>query len=150
MSDEELAEANRRLAEPPAVDLSVSRRMGLFVVGRLAMRHGIRVQLRRPETGGLSAVVLLPVQVVAQGTGVPEMAMAGQGGMPAGSFGGPANSFSSVNPDPFGSTPNADPFGTGAGRGGRSPVGLGQPAQTPPQMPSQTPPQVPAPMSGDL
>ncbi|MEV4375936.1 nitrate- and nitrite sensing domain-containing protein [Streptosporangium sp. NPDC049644] len=150
MSDEELAEANRRLAEPPAVDLSVSRRMGLFVVGRLAMRHGIRVQLRRPETGGLSAVVLLPVQVVAQGTGVPEMAMAGQGGMPSGSFGGPANSFSSVNPDPFGSTPNADPFGTGAGRGGRPPVGLGQPAQTPPQMPSQTPPQVPAPMSGDL
>ncbi|WP_433374582.1 sensor histidine kinase [Streptosporangium sp. CA-115845] len=137
MSDEELAEANRRLAEPPAVDLSVSRRMGLFVVGRLAMRHGIRVQLRRPEAGGLSAVVLLPVQVVAQGTVMPEMAMAG-GGMLSGSFGDPASSFSSVNPDPFGSVPNPDPFGTGTGRGGRPPAGLGQP------------PQVPAPMSGDL
>ncbi|WP_326636744.1 nitrate- and nitrite sensing domain-containing protein [Streptosporangium sp. NBC_01755] len=145
MSDEELAEANRRLAEPPAVDLSVSRRMGLFVVGRLATRHGIRVQLRRPETGGLSAVVLLPAQVVAQGTVMPEMAMAGQGGMPPGFFGDPANSFSSVNPDPFGSVPNLDPFGTGAGPGGRPQAGLGQPAQAPPQ-----PPQVPAPMSGDL
>ena len=46
MTAEELAEANRRLADPPVVDVSVSRRMGLFVVGRLALRHGIRVQLR--------------------------------------------------------------------------------------------------------
>jgi signal transduction histidine kinase len=92
MSDEELAEANKRLAEPPAVDLSVSRRMGLFVVGRLAMRHGIRVQLRRPDTGGLSAVVLLPVQVVAK----PEMAMAG----PPASFG------TQAHPTPFGAAPD--------------------------------------------
>ncbi|AWS41201.1 hypothetical protein DKM19_07335 [Streptosporangium sp. 'caverna'] len=100
MSEEELAEANRRLSEPPAVDLSVSRRMGLFVVGRLAMRHGIRVQLRRPEVGGLSAVVLLPVQVVAQ----PEPAMAGpagQSGLSA-SFGAPANQA------PFGSASNGN------------------------------------------
>ncbi|GAA4194332.1 hypothetical protein GCM10022252_38630 [Streptosporangium oxazolinicum] len=151
MSDEELTEANRRLAEPPAVDLSVSRRMGLFVVGRLAMRHGIRVQLRRPETGGLSAVVLLPVQVVAQSTMMPELALSGQG-MQSGSFGGPSNSFgsmsnqdpfASVNPDPFGSAPNPDPFGTGMGRGGRPQAGLGTP-------PTQAPPQVPAPTSGDL
>ncbi|MEV6867130.1 nitrate- and nitrite sensing domain-containing protein [Streptosporangium subroseum] len=109
MSEEELAEANRRLSEPPAVDLSVSRRMGLFVVGRLAMRHGIRVQLRRPEAGGLSAVVLLPVQVVAQ----PESAMAGpagQSGLSA-SFGAPANqapfgSASNSNQAPFGSASN--------------------------------------------
>lgn len=89
--------------------------------------------------------MLLPAQVVAQGTVMPEMAMAGQGGMPPGFFGDPANSFSSVNPDPFGSVPNLDPFGTGAGPGGRPQAGLGQPAQAPPQ-----PPQVPAPMSGDL
>ena len=60
MTDEELAEANRRLADPPVVDVSVSRRMGLFVVGRLALRHGIRVQLRRRDGGGLIAMVLLP------------------------------------------------------------------------------------------
>ena len=36
MSDQELAHANWRLDEPPVVDVAVSRRMGLFVVGRLA------------------------------------------------------------------------------------------------------------------
>ncbi|MFD1935206.1 MULTISPECIES: nitrate- and nitrite sensing domain-containing protein [Nonomuraea] len=60
MNEAELAEANRRLAEPPVVDVSVSRRMGLFVVGRLALRHGIRVQLRKGEGSGLIAMVLLP------------------------------------------------------------------------------------------
>ncbi|MER5628705.1 nitrate- and nitrite sensing domain-containing protein [Streptosporangium sp. NPDC002544] len=66
MTHEELVEANRRLAEPPVVDVSVSRRMGLFVVGRLALRHGIRVQLRPQEGGGLVAMVLLPPELVAQ------------------------------------------------------------------------------------
>ncbi|HLU72689.1 MAG TPA: nitrate- and nitrite sensing domain-containing protein [Nonomuraea sp.] len=60
MSGEELAECNWRLANPPVVDVSVSRRMGLFVVGRLALRHHIKVQLRRQDVGGLSAMVLLP------------------------------------------------------------------------------------------
>ncbi|WP_240506581.1 nitrate- and nitrite sensing domain-containing protein [Thermoactinospora rubra] len=60
MTQEELAQANWRLAHPPVVDVSVSRRMGLFVVGRLALRHDIRVQLRQQDVGGLSAMVLLP------------------------------------------------------------------------------------------
>ncbi|MET7332876.1 nitrate- and nitrite sensing domain-containing protein [Nonomuraea sp. NPDC005650] len=68
MTEDELAEANRRLAEPPVVDVSVSRRMGLFVVGRLALRHGIRVQLRRGEGAGLIAMVLLPPSLIADGT----------------------------------------------------------------------------------
>ncbi|MER5318726.1 sensor histidine kinase [Streptosporangium roseum] len=131
MSEEELAEANRRLAEPPAVDLSVSRRMGLFVVGRLAMRHGIRVQLRRPEAGGLSAVVLLPVQVVAQ-SALPEMAMAGQGTSQP-SFG------SMSNPDPFGAGPNPNPFGLAPGRGA---------ANRPPAAPDFSAP--PPPATADL
>ncbi|MDP4504617.1 nitrate- and nitrite sensing domain-containing protein [Nonomuraea turcica] len=60
MTQEELGEANWRLANPPVVDVSVSRRMGLFVVGRLALRHNIRVQLRRQDIGGLTAMVLIP------------------------------------------------------------------------------------------
>ncbi|MFG2073547.1 sensor histidine kinase [Nonomuraea maritima] len=60
MTTEELGEANWRLANPPVVDVSVSRRMGLFVVGRLALRHNIRVQLRRQDEGGLTAMVLVP------------------------------------------------------------------------------------------
>ncbi|MBD3137439.1 nitrate- and nitrite sensing domain-containing protein [Microbispora bryophytorum] len=64
MSPEELVEINRRLAEPPTIDVSVSRRMGLFVVGRLALRHGIRVQLRRGDGAGVIAMVLFPVQLI--------------------------------------------------------------------------------------
>ncbi|GAB2965289.1 sensor histidine kinase [Nonomuraea fastidiosa] len=60
MTAEELAQANERLSEAPTVDVSVSRRMGLFVVARLAHRHGIRVQLRPHGSGGLTAMVLIP------------------------------------------------------------------------------------------
>jgi PAS domain S-box-containing protein len=61
MSDADLAEANRRLAAPLAADnIAVSRLMGFHVVGRLAARHGIRVQLRHHWFGGVTALVLLP------------------------------------------------------------------------------------------
>ncbi|MFI7643900.1 nitrate- and nitrite sensing domain-containing protein [Nonomuraea sp. NPDC049400] len=56
----ELAQANERLSRAPAVDISVSRRMGLYVVARLAHRHGIRVQLRQNDARGLTATVFLP------------------------------------------------------------------------------------------
>ncbi len=64
MAAEEMANANWQLENPPMVDVAVSRRMGLFVVGRLAARHGIRVQLRPAASGGLTALVLLPSQVI--------------------------------------------------------------------------------------
>ncbi|RCG30798.1 HAMP domain-containing protein [Sphaerisporangium album] len=64
MTPDEIADTNRRLADPPVVDVSVSRRMGLFVVGRLALRHGIRVQLRRGDSAGLIAMVLFPPQLI--------------------------------------------------------------------------------------
>ncbi|WP_302893427.1 sensor histidine kinase [Actinomadura luzonensis] len=79
MSQDELGEANFRLAHPPVVDVSVSRRMGLFVVGRLALRHNIRVQLRRQDVGGLTAMVLVPPMLL---TAVPG-ALPGQQPAPA-------------------------------------------------------------------
>jgi signal transduction histidine kinase len=66
LSPEDLSAINERLAAPPTVDVSVSRRMGLFVVGRLSQRHGIRIQLRPSDSGGTTALVMLPVDV-AQG-----------------------------------------------------------------------------------
>ncbi|MEU5365341.1 nitrate- and nitrite sensing domain-containing protein [Streptomyces sp. NPDC005925] len=71
LSPEDLASINERLASPPTVDVSVSRRMGLFVVGRLSQRHGIRIQLRPSDSGGTTALVMLPVDV-AQGGRKPQ------------------------------------------------------------------------------
>ncbi|WP_018657738.1 nitrate- and nitrite sensing domain-containing protein [Actinomadura flavalba] len=67
MSQEELEDANWRLANPPVIDFSAARRMGLFVVGRLAVRHGVRVELRAAQGGGLTAFVLLPEPVISPG-----------------------------------------------------------------------------------
>ncbi len=64
MGAEEMAHANWRLDNPPVVDVAVSRRMGLFVVARLAARHGIRVRLRPAQAGGLTALVWLPDEVI--------------------------------------------------------------------------------------
>jgi len=69
MSPDELEEANWRLANPPTIDVSVSRRMGLFVVGRLAQRHGIRVELRAALSGGLTAFVILAPNAIMQDPG---------------------------------------------------------------------------------
>jgi PAS domain S-box-containing protein len=76
MSDDDLAEANRRLAEPLAADVAVSKMMGFHVVGRLAARHGIRVQLRHRWLGGVTALVLLPSVLLGSAGGEPAMARA--------------------------------------------------------------------------
>ncbi|MFJ2650573.1 nitrate- and nitrite sensing domain-containing protein [Streptomyces sp. NPDC087420] len=82
LSPEDLAAINERLASPPTVDVSVSRRMGLFVVGRLSLRHGIRIQLRPSDSGGTTALVMLPVDVAHGGkkgpVGKPGMNIGGQ------------------------------------------------------------------------
>ncbi|WP_198545666.1 MULTISPECIES: nitrate- and nitrite sensing domain-containing protein [Amycolatopsis] len=68
MSEERLAEVNERLADPPDLDVSVTRRMGLYVVARLAQRHGIEVRLRENEDieGGVIARVVVPVELLTQ------------------------------------------------------------------------------------
>ncbi|POM23071.1 sensory histidine kinase CreC [Actinomadura rubteroloni] len=136
MADDELDEANRRLASPPVIDFSAARRMGLFVVGRLAVRHGIRVELRAAQGGGTTAFVLLPASVIAAaepggprgygtGAGLPEAepallgaagtASAGTGGLPA------------LGPRPAardsGQFPATGPFASLAGDSGRFPAG---------------------------
>jgi signal transduction histidine kinase len=67
MVPEELEAVNWRLANPPVIDASAARRMGLFVVGRLAARNGIRVELRSALSGGLTAFVLMPARIIVQG-----------------------------------------------------------------------------------
>lgn len=64
MGTETLAEANHRIEQSEALDLFDSDRLGLFVVSRLAARHGIRVHLRTSPYGGTTAVVLLPTALL--------------------------------------------------------------------------------------
>ncbi|MFJ8629083.1 nitrate- and nitrite sensing domain-containing protein [Kitasatospora sp. NPDC093550] len=72
LTAEDFAEINEKLAEPPTVDATISRRMGLFVVGRLSQRHDIRVQLRPSgESAGTTSLVMLP-PFVTQGGAAPE------------------------------------------------------------------------------
>ena len=64
LGDEELADINQRLASTPEFDLADSGQLGLFIVGRLAVRHGVKVVLRHSPYGGITAIVLLPRGVV--------------------------------------------------------------------------------------
>ncbi len=64
MSEEQLADVNHRLDTSPLVDRVPSSFLGLFVVGRLAARHGIRVRLVESTTEGVTAKVLLPNSLV--------------------------------------------------------------------------------------
>jgi len=118
ISEQEMAHANWRLDNPPVVDVAVSRRMGLFVVGRLAARHGVRVRLRHAQSGGLTALIWLPESVAA-----PESAQ-------------PLGRLRKFEPEDYGPAPSLSaptpavgtgPFGLPSGAPG-GPAGPGAPA----------------------
>jgi signal transduction histidine kinase len=177
LSPEDLAAINERLASPPTVDVSVSRRMGLFVVGRLSLRHGIRIQLRPSDSGGTTALVMLPIDVaqggaqgpqppkgksavgssgsgaasVPKGTGLAAALQRGPSGGPGRQVGGGENRPALPGGSPVGA-------GTGPGEGGpttnfftdNSPgrQGRGGPPAPQPGIPAAPPPGVPAPPPG--
>jgi hypothetical protein len=119
IAEQEMAHANWRLDNPPVVDVAVSRRMGLFVVGRLAARHGVRVRLRHAQSGGLTALIWLPESVAAPESG---------GGQPLGRLRkfeaddyGPAPSLSAPTAASFpaqATLPGGPPAPAPAGNGG--------------------------------
>ncbi|MBL1113610.1 nitrate- and nitrite sensing domain-containing protein [Streptomyces sp. 110] len=72
MTPERFIELNNRLADPvpeycqgPQPEDPLG--LGLYVVTRLAARHGIRVQLREQQPGGVAAVVVLPTKILPSG-----------------------------------------------------------------------------------
>jgi signal transduction histidine kinase len=84
MAEERLAEINRDLASLPAFDLASSDRLGLFIAGRLAHRHDIKIALRSSVYGGTIAVVIIPKSlVVTDDSQVPALATAGRALQPA-------------------------------------------------------------------
>ncbi|GGL96748.1 hypothetical protein GCM10010129_45720 [Streptomyces fumigatiscleroticus] len=129
LSPEDLAAINERLASPPTVDVSVSRRMGLFVVGRLSQRHGIRIQLRPSDSGGTTALVMLPVDV-AQGGKKPQP----KPGQPGGAAGGPAAAQAAAGAAAArraAAGPGGGALGSGGPGGGRLGAGQGPRAALP-------------------
>jgi len=64
LSADDLDDLNRTLASPPEFDLADSHQLGLFVVGRLAARHNIKVALRPSVYGGVTAILLMPFGVI--------------------------------------------------------------------------------------
>ena len=64
LQPDELHELNQRLASAVEFDLVDTERLGLFVVARLASRHGIKVTLHPSPYGGTTAVVLVPQSLV--------------------------------------------------------------------------------------
>ncbi|MEV6987037.1 nitrate- and nitrite sensing domain-containing protein [Sphaerisporangium sp. NPDC051017] len=66
MSEEDQEALNRRLSSPPEFDPAETERLGLHVVGRLAARHDIHVELRGSPYGGTTAIVLLPESLITQ------------------------------------------------------------------------------------
>ncbi|MCO8275386.1 nitrate- and nitrite sensing domain-containing protein [Actinoplanes sp. TRM 88003] len=59
LPDERLAEENARIARRERLDLVPSQVLGLFVVGRLARRHGLTVALSHTDGGGVTVDVTL-------------------------------------------------------------------------------------------
>ncbi|HEV7896652.1 MAG TPA: nitrate- and nitrite sensing domain-containing protein [Planosporangium sp.] len=99
ISPDQMRELNERLANPPMVDVAVSRMMGLVVVARLAARHGVKVELRPARERGTVADLTLPASVL-----VPR-ALAGRGGVPV------AGSREAAADRPAGA-PERSPFGS--------------------------------------
>jgi signal transduction histidine kinase len=61
---EQLLELNAKLADPPDFDMADADRLGLFVAGRLAARHGVHVSLAPSPYRGTKAVVVFPDSIV--------------------------------------------------------------------------------------
>ncbi|MEU2860521.1 nitrate- and nitrite sensing domain-containing protein [Streptomyces mirabilis] len=67
LAEEDYAAFNAQLAVAPQFDvvaLADDLRLGMFVIARLATRHGIAVTLRSSPYGGTTAIVLIPHDVV--------------------------------------------------------------------------------------
>ncbi|MBG0817589.1 nitrate- and nitrite sensing domain-containing protein [Planomonospora sp. ID82291] len=72
MSEEDIASANERIANPPELKLAGNARLGLYVVSRLAERHGIRVTFKASPYGGTTVVVLIPQELIGRDAHAPE------------------------------------------------------------------------------
>ncbi|HEX3715237.1 MAG TPA: sensor histidine kinase [Trebonia sp.] len=151
LSEEELADINRRLAAPPEFDLDNSEQLGLFVVSRLAIRHAIKVSLRQSVYGGTTAIMVLPFGVIVReeeaGALVVRGELADASQLPAGAP--EPSAAAGADPAPAGQPPSFGSSGRHrlAATGRRADIGVGsspvsdaQQQQPPPPQPLPLPP----------
>jgi signal transduction histidine kinase len=141
MSPEMVAEYNGRLATPQALDVTTFRMMGLAVVGRLAHRHAITVQIRDRQGAGTVVEVMLPSSalILPKARGFRQLPAEAPANIPR-------------SPAPFGSTssptsgaplvPRSAPVATVA-PDRHAGVPAYSPAQSPPSLPVRAPQQQP-------
>jgi signal transduction histidine kinase len=125
MTDQELADRNARLADPPMFDLSGSDQLGLHVAAQLAHRHGIRITLRGSPYGGTTAIVLIPIELVAQfgGTARDAVLAVGAGSLQPGEMPASGRVPASSQAGGFGQLhERGSENGTGGGRVSADPV----------------------------
>ncbi len=118
MNEAQLEASNAVLAEPPVLGLGLSRSLGFIVVGRLAKRLDVRVELMATEGGGTTALVLIPAtlmgNVVAEAAPAVEAAAAVVAPEPQPAWVEPAADEETWTPPPppaRGSNPLTDPVG---------------------------------------
>jgi len=73
---DDLDAINERLGSPADFDLADADQLGLFVVGKLAARHGVRVYLRPSPYDGTTAIAMLPRSLVTYEADAPPAATA--------------------------------------------------------------------------
>ncbi|GAB2979136.1 nitrate- and nitrite sensing domain-containing protein [Streptomyces pseudoechinosporeus] len=82
MSEDDYEAFNAQLAVEPQFDvvaLADDLRLGMFVIARLATRHGIAVTLRSSPYGGTTAIVLVPHDIVVRQGPTADADAAGSG-----------------------------------------------------------------------
>ncbi|WP_431973010.1 nitrate- and nitrite sensing domain-containing protein [Micromonospora haikouensis] len=104
MTEERLAEENARLTRRERLDLAPTEVLGLFVVGRLARRHGWTVDLAPTNGGGVTARLEVPSALLV----VPPN---GQAGAPATGTTAPDRPGVSGRPLAVAATPHPGPAG---------------------------------------
>jgi signal transduction histidine kinase len=80
MSTQRLQEANQRLVERERLEITPTNVLGLFVVGRLARRHGLIARLRPTNGGGTTAELTIPPALFQPGGSVSALAIAAETG----------------------------------------------------------------------
>ncbi len=111
MSETDLAAANDLIRNPPEFSMTSTVRLGLYVVSRLAERHGIRVSLKDSPYGGTTAVVLVPLGLVIDGPDSEHARVPASSRIPIGAGSEPDTTDTSDVPEP------------GAPAGSRPPAG---------------------------